>query len=151
MVKFKYNFSKWFYIVAGVGSLVAIACIILNVIRYSSYIQKGIDLGFYDYLSLGFTLVLSLAFIAIVVSALISSNYVIMQDKVVLKWGVVRNTVKLNEVKEIKLCTDTLKLQFIFEDDSYFNIVIKNSEYESFVDEVKKVAPKIVYVQGATE
>ena len=151
MVKFKYNFSKLFYAVAGVGSLVAIACIIINIIRYSSFLQKGIELGFYNYLSLGFTLVLSLAFIVIVITALISSNYVVLQDKVVLKWGIVRNTVKLYEVRKIKLCTDNYKLQFIFEDETYFNIVIKKSEYEKFVDEVKKVAPSISYVQGETE
>lgn len=151
MNKFKYNFSKWFYIIAVVGSLVAIACIVLNALRYASYLEKGIELGLYNYLSLIFTVVLSLAFIVIVVCAVISSNYHISTDKVVLKWGIVRNTIKLNEVKKIKLCTDTNKLQFIFEDDSYFNIVIKPIEYELFVTKIKEVKPKIVYIQGATE
>ena len=151
MNKFKYNFSKLFYIVAGVGSLVAIACIVLNAIRYASYLEKGIELSFYNYLSLIFTVVLSLAFIVIVVCALISSKYEIYEGKVVLRWGIVRNTIKLASVKELKLNTDTLKLQFTFGDDSYFIIVIKRSDYESFVDKVKELNPKIPYVQGVTE
>lgn len=151
MVKFKYNFSKLFYIVAGVGSVVAIACIVLNAIRYSSYIEKGIELGLYNHLSLIFTVVLSVAFLVVIISALISSNYVISSDKVLLKWGIVRNTVKLNEVKTLKLCTDTNKLEFIFEDDTYFIIVIKPIEYEKFIDEIKKVKPSVSYIQGETE
>ncbi len=151
MNKFKYNFSKIFYIVAGVGSLVAIACIILNSLRYSSYIEKGIELGIYNHLSLIFTVVLSVAFLVIIASALISSNYTIGNEKVVLRWGIVRNTVKLNEVKTLKLCTDTNKLEFIFEDDTYFTIVIKSEEYERFIDEIKKVKPTVSYIQGETE
>ncbi|MBQ3234911.1 MAG: hypothetical protein IJA97_02000 [Clostridia bacterium] len=151
MNKFKYNFSKLFYIVAGVGSLIAIACIILNALRYSSYVQKGIELNFYNYLSLGFAIVLSLAFIVIIICALISSKYTVYEDKVVLRWGIIKNTVKLSEVKEIKFATDNGKLYFIFEDESYFTIVINPSLYEKFVDEVKAKNSKITYVQGTLE
>ena len=83
MNKFKYNFSKIFYIVAGVGSAVAIACIVINALRYSSYIEKNIELGFYNYLTLIFTAVLSVAFLVIIISALISSNYTVFSEKVV--------------------------------------------------------------------
>ncbi|MBO7214024.1 MAG: hypothetical protein J6V66_00855 [Clostridia bacterium] len=148
MNKFKYNFSKLFYIIAGVGSLVAVACIILNAIRYSSNIQKGIELNLYNHLSLIFTIILALAFIVVVITAALSSKYTVYQDKVVLNWGIIKNTIKLSEVKSIKLVTDTQKLEFIFDDESYFVIVIKKEEYEKFVDSVKAVNNKITYVQG---
>ncbi len=151
MNKFKYNFSKIFYIVAGVGSVLAVACVVINALRYASYIEKGIELSLYNHLSLIFTAVLSVAFLVIIITAMISSKYTILSEKVVLRWGVIRNTVKLSEVKTIKLCTDTEKLTFIFEDDTYFIIVIKKEEYERFVDEVKKVKPNILYVQGVSE
>ena len=147
MNKFKYNFSKLFYIIAGVGSLVAVACIILNVVRYVRQLDKGV-VNLYNHLSLIFTIVLALGFIVVVVSAVISSKYTVYQDKVVLNWGIIKNTIKLAEVKVIKFVTDTQKLEFIFDDESYFVIVIKKEEYEKFVDSVKAVNKKITYVQG---
>ena len=150
-IGYKYKFSKWFYIISAVGSLVAIACLILNVIRFLGKISKNIEISLSEYLSLGFSIVLSIAFIVIVVLALIKSEYKIDKDKIVLKWGVIKNTINLSEVKMIRLVTTTKKLELVFEDESYFVIVIDEKEYQNFIDALKNLRPSIEYNQTSEE
>ncbi len=148
---YKYKFSKAFFVIAVLGFLVSIGCIILNGIRFLTKINKSIEIGFSEYMSLGFSIILSIAFIVIVTLALIKSEYKLDKDKLVLKWGIIKNTVNLNEVKLIRLITTTEKLELVFEDDSYFTIVIDKAEYQKFVDELKSLRPKLEYNQTSEE
>lgn len=148
---YKYKFSKWFYGIAIAGYLVSIGCIVLNVIRFSVNLNKNIDMGLTGYMSLGFAIILSIAFIMIVTCALIKSEYRIFEDKILLKWGIIKNPVNLNEVKLIRLNMKTQKLELVFEDESYFTIVIDKAEYQKFIDALKNLRPKLEYVQTSED
>ncbi len=148
---YKYKFSKWFYVIAVAGYLVSVGCIVLNVIRFLANFSKNIDIGLTGYMSLGFAVVLSIAFIVLVTCALIKSEYKIYEDKIMLKWGIIKNPVNLNEVNQIRLNTKTQKLELVFEDESYFTIVIDSGKYQNFVDDLKAVKPKLEYNQTSEE
>lgn len=145
--KFKYNFTKWFYVIAGVGGIIAVLCIVFNVINFIKLFSDNVQPSFYQYASLILAVVLSVAYMVLVISAIISSYYYITDKTLVLKWGLIKNVLPLNDAKEIRLITNTNKLELVFEDESWFNIEISNSLKESFVSELKSKHEKIVFVQ----
>ncbi len=149
--KYKYEFTKTFYIIAILGGLVSLASIVLNAIRLVNLTSKNIALGGYECASLILSTVLAVAFVIFITTAFISSYYEITDKQVVLKWGVIKNVVDLAEVKEIKLMTNSKKLQLTFNDESYFIIAVSNCCKEDFVDEITKKFPKILYVQETEE
>ena len=148
--KFKYNFTKLFYVIAAVGAVIAILCIVFNVINFVKLIGNNIAPSLYQYGSLILAVVLSIAYIVLVVAALFKSYYFITDKELVLKWGLIKNTLSLNDAKEIKLTTNTSKLELVFEDESWFNIAINNNLKEEFVQDLKSKHEKIVFVQETT-
>ena len=64
---YKYQFSKVFYIVAIVGSLLALGCIAINVIRLIGFLSKNVAPGFYEWVSIIISVLLSIAFIPIII------------------------------------------------------------------------------------
>ena len=148
---YKYKFSKIFYIIAIVGSILAVGCIIVNVVRVINLLSNGYALGFYEYVSLILAIVLSVAFILFIITALIKSYYQITDKAVVLKWGIIKNTVDISDVKEIKFITNKNKLELTFEDESYFIIVVDDRWKEAFIDELKTKFPNIPYIQETEE
>lgn len=145
--KYKYQFTKTFYIIAVIGGLVALGCIVVNAVRFISLLSKGIAPSFYEYVSLILSVFLSVFFIVFMISAFIKSYYKITDNAVILRWGIIKNTIDISDVKEIKLITNQNKLELIFEDESYFIIVVSDSWKEKFVDELKSKFPTIPYIQ----
>lgn len=145
--KYKFTFSKKIIIIALIGIVLAIACITLNVSKIIKNIQDNVNIGLYNNLSIAIAIILSLFLIVIVISAFISSYYKITDRAVVLRWGVISNTIKIEEIKEIKLLTDSKKLELVFEDESFFVIVVNDEWKQEFIDEFKQKHPKILYIQ----
>ena len=148
---YKYQFSKVFYIVAIVGSLLALGCIAINVIRLIGFLSKNVAPGFYEWVSIIISVLLSIAFIVFIVAAIINSTYQITDKSVVLKWGVIKNVIDLSEVKQIKFTTNKNKLELVFEDESYFIIVVANDQKQAFIDEITKKFPNVSYLQETEE
>lgn len=147
MKKYKYNFPKSALIFMLLGIVVAIACCVWNIYRFLIIIKENIDPSIYDYLSLAIAILLSIAFIVIAICAYFNSYYVIKQNKVILNWGIIKTTVDLNEVKEIKLITDKNQLQLVFKDESYFIIATNTLDFSTFIEEIKSNKKEIVYIQ----
>ncbi len=145
--KYKYQFTKTFYLIAVIGGLVALGSIIVSAARFINLLSKGIAPSFYEYISLILSVCLSIFFIAFVISAFINSYYKITDNAVILRWGIIKNTIAISDVKEIKLITNQNKLELIFEDESYFIIVVSDKWKEKFVDELKSKFPTIPYIQ----
>lgn len=149
--KYKYKFTKSFYIIGILGSVIALACIVINAIRFIGLSSKQIVPGFYEYVSLILSVLLSIAFIVFIITAIKSSYYQITDKQVILKWGIIKNKIDISDVKEIKFITNTQKLELTFEDDSYFVIAVSSEWKEDFVDELRKTFPKIPYIQETEE
>ena len=149
--KYKYKFTKSFYIIGILGGVIALACIVINAIRFIGLSSKQIVPGFYEYVSLILSVLLSIAFIVFIITAIKSSYYQITDKQVILKWGIIKNKIDISDVKEIKFITNTQKLELTFEDDSYFVIAVSSEWKEDFVDELRKTFPKIHYIQETQE
>ena len=100
-----------------------------------------------NYISIILAVALSLGFLVIAISAYFNSYYTIKDNKVILRWGIIKNVIDLSEVKEIKLLTNNGKLELVFNDDCYFVIATKPEWYESFIDEIKACCPSIIFTQ----
>jgi hypothetical protein len=151
MKKYKFKFNNLTLILMLVGILIAIGCIIVNALRLISKINGDYTLTIYEYISFPLIFLLAIGFIVIIVFAFFNSYYKIDEDKVVLKFGIIKNIIDLKEVTEIKLLTKKNKLELIFKDESYFVIATNPDWFESFVDEIKQKQPKIAFVQISEE
>lgn len=145
--KYKFKFSKIITLLGVLGVILAIVCISLNVIKFVKNVKANVDAGIYDNASTIIAVLLSLLLIVILISAFISSYYKITDKAVILKWGFIKNTINIDEVKEIKFLTDSKKLQLVFEDESFFVIVVNDEWKQEFIDEFKQKFPKILYIQ----
>lgn len=149
--KYKYEFSKTFYIIAIIGTIVALGCIILNAVRFFNFVSKNIEPTFYEYLSLILSVVLSILFMVFIISAIINSYYTINKSQVIVTFGILKNKINASEIKEIKLLPKLNKLELTFLDDTYFIVSILPKLHEEFIDELKKNFPQIPFIQISEE
>ena len=147
MKKYKFKFNTLTLILMLVGILVAIGCIVVNAIRLFKKLNGDYALTIYEYISFPLIGLLAVGFIVIIVFAFFNSYYKIDSDKVILKFGIIKNVIDLNDVTEVRLLTQKNKLELIFTDESYFVISTNSEWFESFVDEIKEKRPKIAFVQ----
>ncbi len=146
MKKYKYKFNKKLLIVGIIGIIVAIACIVVGVLRFINLNNQDVKITTYQYISFALIIVLPIAYMVIAISAYFNSYYYITEMEVVLKWGVLANKFKLSDVKEVKLLTNESKLELSFKDDTYFVIITQKEWFEQFVDEIKSKKPNIDYI-----
>ena len=145
--KFKYNFTTLFYIIAAVGAGIAVLCAVFSVINFVKLLSDNIAPSIYQYGSLVLAVGLPVAYIVLVSAALLNSYYYVTEKDLVLKWGLISQTLSLSDAVEIKLTTNTNKLELVFEDESWFNIVISDNLKEAFVNDLKSKHEKIVFIQ----
>ncbi len=146
MKKYKYKFNKKLLIVGIIGILVAIACIVVGVLRFINLNSQDVKITTYQYISFALIIILPIAYMVIAISAYFNSYYYITESEVVLKWGVLANKFKLSDIKEVKLLTNESKLELFFKDDTYFVIATQKEWFDKFVDEIKAQKPNIEYV-----
>lgn len=147
MKKYKYNFPLLVKILLLVGGLVAIACGTLNVIRYLKNASQNVQLSAMDWASLSFAIILPIAYFVLAVPAYFNSYYTVTEKEIILRWGLVKNIVSLDEVTEIKFIVNKKRLELTFKDETYFLIAINSEWFEDFIDEIKQKRPQIPYTQ----
>ena len=146
MKKFKFKFNASIIVVGIVGIIVAIACMVMGIISFINLVNANIEISVYKYISLVLVEVLPIIFIVIAISAYFNSYYQITDSQIILRWGILVNKFKLDDVKEVKCLTVKGKLELLFSDDSYFVIATDKRWYEEFVDELKSKKPDVLYV-----
>lgn len=147
MNKFKYKFTRLTTGLLIGGIVLAIACIVLNIVRFANIVNSNLALDFYNVSSVIIAVVLSIAFIVFAIFAFITSRYTITDSGVTFNFGFIKTKINASEVKEIKLEGLKSRLEIVFLDDSYFIVTIDVKEYELFVDEFRAKFTKIPYVQ----
>lgn len=146
MKKYKYKFSKLITIVGIVGILLAIACMVVGVLRFINYNNNNIQLTMYQYITFALIAILPIVYIVVAVSAYFNSYYFVTDTEVVLKWGIIANRFNLNDIEEVKLITNQSKLELCFKDESYFLVATDPKWFDEFVDEIKAKKPNISYI-----
>lgn len=145
MKKYKFKLSKLVIAILIVGVVVAVACSVLNVVRFVRIATSNDEIRIYDYFTLIITLAISVLFTVVAFGVIFNSYYEITKKQIILRWGILKNAIDLYEVTEIVLNLQTNKLTVNFQDESYFVIVVNKEWYESFIDDIKEVSPKILF------
>ena len=146
MKRYRYKFSGKIIAVASVGLIIAAACFIMNIIRLVNLI-KAEEAGVYAVISVAVAMIMSVAFTVIIAALFADSRYVFEDKFLIVKFGFIRNTYEYKKIKQIVWFKGVNKLTVFFFDESFSNIVIDDSQYTAFADELKAHNPAIVYYE----
>ena len=138
--KFRYRFSVLSIVLFTIGFALAIFMVVFNTIKISSgkLMADGIT-------NKSISIAIALVFIAFAISVLTCSFYTVTKTEIKTRLGLICTGIKLADLKEIVHFTSTNKLAVFYKDDQYGSIVISPKHFESFVAEVKRFAPNIIF------
>ncbi len=151
MQKFKYKFTSLIIVLICLLIVLALACMGFNIYRLITALLGNFEITLMNWISYGLLVILPIVAIVLSISALVSSFYEITNTQVILKWGLMKNTIELKDIKSVKLRGNERKLELIFYDDAYFIVQTNEEWFESFVDVLKEKRPQITFIQDTVE
>ena len=149
MNRYKYRFSGKIFAVTAVGLLLAAVCLILNIVRLVNLIAAE-SVGIYTIISVAVAIIMSVAFIVIIIAMLADSRYIFEKNFLVTKFGFIRNTTDYKTIKQIVWFKEVNKLTVFYDDERFANIVISDGEYQAFAEELRSHNPNIIYFEDIT-
>ena len=147
-MKFKYKLTRSLYLTILVISVtvVALACLALNVVRLVNLIRSnGVGTSGYDYASVILCIVLPVVCLAFIVALLCNSYYKIADGELTTRLGFLKDEYKISETAQIINNVKTKVLTVVFKDESPLRIVIDESEFLNFSHELMAANKNIVY------
>lgn len=147
-MKFKYKLTRSLYLTILVISVtvVALACLALNVVRLVNLIlSNGVGTSGYDYASVILCIVLPVVCLAFIVALFLNSYYKIANGKLTARLGFLKDDYKISETAQIINNVKTKVLTVVFKDESPLRIVIDESEFLNFSHELMAANKNIVY------
>ena len=142
MNKYKYNYSKPVLAIIILGIPLALACIVMNVIRF---IKSYADFNAYNYASTFVVIAVSIAYLVVAIALLIDSSYYVTDKHFVLKWGILKNEIELKSITRIVYNTATNKLAIYYNDDNFFMLNAQNVNYGELADMIKEKNHRVVF------
>ena len=142
MNKYKYNYSKLVLTLIILGIPLALACIVMNVLRL---IKSYADFNAYNYASVFVVIAVSIAYLVIAIALLIDSSYYVTDKHFVLKWGVLKNEIELKSITRIVYNTATDKLAIYYNDDNFFMLNAKNVNYGELAEIINEKNNRVVF------
>ncbi len=91
------------------------------------------------------SIVIAIVFIGFAVTVLASSFYTITKSEIKTRLGIIVSGISMSEIKEIVHLTSSNTLAIFYKDNEYSNIVISPKHFDSFANELRKMAPSIIY------
>lgn len=143
---FKYKFTKLMIVVAIAGILLCLAGIGLSVYRLIEY---GIR-GFSDAVSAPLMIGISLFCLAILISLLIKSQYVVTSEYYITQFGFIKSKFPIKDITSIVLDTNTNKLT-VYVGEEYSVLSLSPAWNHEFTQALREVNPKIDYSFTLTE
>ena len=147
-MKYKYKITRSIYITILVSlvTLVAIACLAMNISRLVRIIDaKGLGVSGYDYASVTLCIILPIVCMAFVVAMLVNSYYKIDGGKLIVRLGFLKDEYKVSEAANIMHNVKTNVLTVIFKDESPLRIIIDDRDFLNFSHELMAANKNIVY------
>lgn len=144
MKKYSYKFTPLNIVFFCLGILAAVACIALNVRRLLE-ISAAETSGTYDYISAILAIVIGAAGMIILIPAIGCSKYIITNDKLITRWGIIASEIKLSDITRVTVYRTSLKLVVSYNAKEYAVINIDKNLFENFCDELKAKNDKIFY------
>lgn len=137
---FKYQFTK-----TMIGLAIAVLLLSLAGIGVSIYriVQFGIH-GFTDALQSPFLIAICLLCMAIILSILIKSQYIIDDRHYIVQFGIIKSKFAIQDITSILLDSDTKKLTvYIGEEFSVLSLAIAN--HDEFIAALREANPHIEF------
>lgn len=124
---------------------IAVLALCIASIGFSLYqlIHFGVG-GFTDYLKYPFLMLISVFCIALVISILVKSQYIVTERDLISQYGFIKSKFDVKKINSILLDTDTNKLTLSF-DDQYCVLSVDNQWTEELVRALLKINPQIDY------
>lgn len=118
----------------------------ITVWRTVNYVSGGVY-STYEWIQLGILLFMSVLVLALVISILLRSRYVLTGDKLILWLGFIRTTYYIKNIYSIRLYKGSARLAVYFDDyhTKYAVIVIKPALYDDFTKCLMERNPRIEY------
>jgi hypothetical protein len=100
--------------------------------------------GFGDVLKSPFLILICLFCIAVVISLLIRSQYVVTDEHFIMQFGFIKSTYSVKEITSVLLNTDNQKLT-VYMGEQYFVATVNPQWNNDLVQALRKVNPDIEY------
>lgn len=140
MKKYRFNFSVLVYILSIVVLFLACAGVFFNVKTYFFPLNNNFE----KVTAVIFTL-LCFLLIAFIISLTLFSAYVFKNNKLYVRFGIIKINLGIKNVQLVKEYKTLKKLVLVFSDAKYTVIVIKPEKFESFIKDLKVLTPNALY------
>jgi hypothetical protein len=137
---FKYKFTKLMIVVALAGMLLCIAGIGFSVYRLIEYGIRGLS----DTISSPLLIGISVFCLAILISLLIKSQYIVTDEHYITQFGFIKSKFPIKDITSIVLDTKTNKLT-IYVGEEYSVLSLAPEWNHEFTQALREVNPKIDY------
>ncbi len=141
MKKFKYRLTLTIKILLILGLLVAGGCFVLQIIRFA----KGNVISTYNYISAILCLVLSIAFIVVAISVLLSSGFTFTDKALKINWGIIKSEFPYSSIVRAVNFTKSGQFVMYLKDESYFVVYIDEKDYVAFAEALAEKNERITY------
>ena len=142
--KFKYKFITSTVLLVICGLILALSCVALNVDRLFKLIKSDVAQTA-NYLSTGLAILVGVLGIVFISAFLISSSYSVTDRYLISRWGIILSKYEIKNITKITYFRVSEKLVVFYDEDNFINVCINKSEFDAFVDCLKKQNPKIFY------
>lgn len=146
-MKFKYKISVKLYIMFIALFIVSAACLVWNVVRLVGFIKDPTIVTVYNYISVGICILLPILCVLFVATIMASSYYKIADGKLLVRYGVLKDSFNLKEIDNIVRDLEKKSLIITFKDESGFRIVIDEKNFNDFAAALMKAEPSISYAE----
>lgn len=147
MKKYKFRFSTLILCVFALGLALCAAGLGLNIFRF---VSQGAETP-YEWMQYLILLFVSILLAVIIIAMLIKSQYVITETQLIVQFGIIRSKYEIAKITSVHLFKGAGKLAVYFKDNKYTAIVIKEQEYDDFVQTLTSKNEKIGFSFSTAE
>ena len=146
MKKFPYKFTTLLKCAFGIGILLAISVIVLNIFKFA----KSEIIDTYSYITLFSTVIIALFTIALIVSIMLFSRFIIDDTTLTIRWGFIKHQFKIVSITKLVKLDASNKIILYYDSDNFMYLYINSELFDDFSKELVSKNKDIVieYTNG---
>lgn len=142
MKKYKISYSLPVLILIFAGMAVAVA----SAVMYSLTLFSSPDTAStYNYVTLAVIYLVSIAYLLLSISMLVSSSYTVDDKYFTLNWGILKSRLEIKSMTRVILDDTRHTLTVFYGDDNYFIVRSATIPFPELVQALREVNDKIVF------
>ena len=142
---FKYKFTKLIISLIYIGIALCFITIGINIyLITTSNISESANM-IYPIIQYTLMFLIPAVLLVLLISLILSSYYSIDDNTLKTSFGIIKSKYDVKEIQTVLLDRNNNKLSVYLKNNTYFVIVVKEEQYEDFVDSICKVNPLIEY------